>query len=729
MFADIAVIYLHLVMPPGVTRKLPSLDARWSGFGQGDDVKRQSLSNSTGLSTSKDQAGSEALSKAATPPETPYLTGRVEQLMQFLAGIEGGSRPELHFIHVLLPHVPYHFLASGHVYASGSAMPEGVLSGTIAHKAHWTTDPSLIITAYHRYLQQVGYVDNFLGDLKKRLTSAGLYDDALVIITADHGVAFRPGSYRRDFDEDNVIEILKIPLLVKLPRQQTARVDERIASSIDILPTIIDVLDIEVAWDVDGYSLLAEQESSRTDMEIAGLGRIEAVDIRGFSRLNWQIAHFKENQSLDGLVPFGPSPQLAKRKVTDFVVGNATSLTLKGGDAGYFDQINKTGRFLPALFHGHIEGSTEKGLPIALSVNGRIWATTRTSQWNEQENYFSILFPPDAFNQGKNSVDAFLIEQSDNGPVLRPIRQAKPPEPTLQRTAGGEILRFPDGRQIRVELDRRNMNGYLDTVTLAAGMFSFEGWAADLVERTPATSILVFEGETLVQRVAPDVRRAGVAKLYDQPGMLRSGYRASVPLSVLSSPDISVVALSGDRRAFKLAINASFKELIDSTFMQGYRLRKLNSGARVLLFPDGHQVKLEFDRSRINGYLDRIDVKDGLFSFEGWAVDLLAEAPVRSLLVFDGEQLLYQASPDTDRRDVADALKNPGFTRSGYRILVSEAKFSLDDSHINVIALSAGKAFKMHITDEYRQLFNRRLPGSSVQPEPQGSSANHPSHN
>src|SRR4029078_741624 len=48
----------------------------------------------------------------------------------------------------------------------------------------------------------------------------------------------------------------RIPLFVKYPRQRKGAVDSRAARTVDVLPTIADVLGIRMPWHVDGNSLL-----------------------------------------------------------------------------------------------------------------------------------------------------------------------------------------------------------------------------------------------------------------------------------------------------------------------------------------------------------------------------------------------------------------------------------------------------------------------------------------
>ena len=98
--------------------------------------------------------------------------------------------------------------------------------------------------------------DRLLGELLARLKSAGLFDSALVIVTSDHGASFRPGELMREVTDTNAADILAVPLIVKLPRSTgsapSVRIDDRPAETIDILPTVADVLGITMPWHVDG---------------------------------------------------------------------------------------------------------------------------------------------------------------------------------------------------------------------------------------------------------------------------------------------------------------------------------------------------------------------------------------------------------------------------------------------------------------------------------------------
>jgi len=545
-FSDILVIYSHVIIPPGRAKKLPSLEARWTGFG--DNLMGT-------LPAKKDGALTPGLSKKEIK--------RDNHLAQFLSQIKASSVPKLYFIHTILPHIPYCYLASGQQYSEEQKLPEGIVSDKIG----WLGEKPLIITAYNRYLQQVGYVDNFLGRLRSKLISEGIYDDSLLILTADHGVAFEQLQSRRLMTGVNNSEIFKVPMFVKLPKQNYGRIDESIVSGIDVLPTIIDVLEANVTWQLDGLSVATDQGSSRDGIDFVGLGHLGADDIVGFPRLEWQIEHFGAHTPLDRLVPKGPFNELAGRDVAGLQIGRAVDMLLISNVLGHFKYVNLESHFLPSLFRGYIKGADERNLPLAIAVNGQIWATTNTSEWDGRKNYFSVLFPTAALQQGQNIINVYLIEQSGEGLLLRPINENKKDLKLQQRLSGLDSLLFADGREVSVDTGRNNMDGYLDWLTLKDDMLVFEGWAVDLVESEPASDILIFQGEKLVWQVAPTYIRDGVAKVFDRPTLARSGYRAIVPLRVLESHsgDISVVAMSQDKRAFRIHIKEIHKELIRTT--------------------------------------------------------------------------------------------------------------------------------------------------------------------
>jgi arylsulfatase A-like enzyme/Flp pilus assembly protein TadD len=103
-------------------------------------------------------------------------------------------------------------------------------------------------------------VDHFLAYLKQK----NLYDNALIIIVGDHGEGL--GEHGEDthglFLYDSTTHV---PLLLKLPKEQQAdRVVDAQVRTTDIMPTILDVLDVPAPAKTDGVSLLRQEGPSRT---------------------------------------------------------------------------------------------------------------------------------------------------------------------------------------------------------------------------------------------------------------------------------------------------------------------------------------------------------------------------------------------------------------------------------------------------------------------------------
>ncbi len=117
------------------------------------------------------------------------------------------------------------------------------------------TDQALETEAKDRYDSSIAYVDSKLQELWRLLEQMESKRQTLVIFTSDHGESFGHRGYRGHgtLYDDNLL----VPLAVSLPDKRLAghRVARQIRS-IDLLPTILDVLGAQAAEEIDGRSLL-----------------------------------------------------------------------------------------------------------------------------------------------------------------------------------------------------------------------------------------------------------------------------------------------------------------------------------------------------------------------------------------------------------------------------------------------------------------------------------------
>ncbi len=106
----------------------------------------------------------------------------------------------------------------------------------------------------------INYVDERISELLDHLREAGLYDDSLIVITSDHGEEFAEhGLFLHA--QPGFEEITRIPLIVKLPGAPATAAPAglripHLAAVVDLMPTILDVLDLPVPEQAQGRSLM-----------------------------------------------------------------------------------------------------------------------------------------------------------------------------------------------------------------------------------------------------------------------------------------------------------------------------------------------------------------------------------------------------------------------------------------------------------------------------------------
>jgi arylsulfatase A-like enzyme/Tfp pilus assembly protein PilF len=110
------------------------------------------------------------------------------------------------------------------------------------------------------YDGEIAYVDSVVGKFFKELKARGLYDDAAIAVTADHGESL--GAHGEDthgvFLYD---ETIHVPLVIKLPKggelgdEPGKKIDNRV-ELVDVLPTLLQAIGVDVPAEVQGESLL-----------------------------------------------------------------------------------------------------------------------------------------------------------------------------------------------------------------------------------------------------------------------------------------------------------------------------------------------------------------------------------------------------------------------------------------------------------------------------------------
>ncbi|MFG2049926.1 sulfatase-like hydrolase/transferase [Micromonospora sp. NPDC048935] len=332
----------------------------------------------------REQSRAEAGLDAAEPvPADPKFRwdslddNQPARFTRFLAGLRPTTRPTLHFLHLLMPHSPWTYLPSGARYDAPEDLPND--------GAGW------VDLARQRHLAQLGYTDRLIGETLRTLRASGLYDQALVVVTADHGVSFRPGAQGRGLDAIKAAagEVAWVPMFVKEPRQQTGRVDDRNWEHVDLLPTVADEANIRLPWRVDGRSA---RQAPRTD------GTKHFYDRPG------------EPLTFPGGVPAAPPPPAPHPLVGTEVRAGPAGGNARVADLAAFTATDPDTGTLPALVWGDVPDRIPDGTLLAVAVNGRIGAVVPAVPPDPGGRRFAALLTDDRlFRAGNNQLDVFQV--------------------------------------------------------------------------------------------------------------------------------------------------------------------------------------------------------------------------------------------------------------------------------------------------------------------------------
>lgn len=128
-----------------------------------------------------------------------------------------------------------------------------------------------------QYDGSLAYLDSQVGSLIRRLQRLGVYDNTMIVITADHGEALADHNslgHRYTLYQDEV----RVPLLIKYPGQSIGQQVNTRTSHIDILPTVLDVTGIAPPEPLHGQSLKNGPPDPGREIMTEGLERISFSD-------------------------------------------------------------------------------------------------------------------------------------------------------------------------------------------------------------------------------------------------------------------------------------------------------------------------------------------------------------------------------------------------------------------------------------------------------------------
>lgn len=388
--SDLAIFYARSLLPTHAADDwLPLEDGVWGGFfarlpDRGEDTRKE-------IGEWQKKRFRKIKNK-----------DRYEMSTKYIGEMSAYPRNTFHFFHIVVPHEPYGFLPTGNSYSYS-------IERDLALK-----DTARLERAAH--ILQVGLADTILGEIRAELIRMGHWDDALVVVVADHGESYQASANRRMLEPETLGEVGFVPLLIKYPGQRVGEVDETNVQSIDIAPTVLDVLGISTGPRMDGRSLIDENaEIPEVKTITSDSGSTHVFYEKGYTRRRAaahrdSVEFFTLEDPRSDLFNFGPGlgylgeayetllPQAIPCRIS--VIGPRGNRTM-----------NLKARKINVMVKGTIsleEELSAEEVVLAISVNGTIKAVTMPYPAKGTLHFHKVLSET-YFQHGENSFNLLVL--------------------------------------------------------------------------------------------------------------------------------------------------------------------------------------------------------------------------------------------------------------------------------------------------------------------------------
>lgn len=174
---------------------------------------------------------------------------------------EKQTKPFFLYIHYLGPHHPYLLPPPYNRLFWQDDITEGMhnfMRDFIAQVWHGQQirEADMLSFIISQYDGGIRYTDDYIKSLLEELEDLGLDKNTLVILTADHGEAFQEhGEFFHGHDIYD--ELIHVPLIMRLPGiLPQNKVIHNLVRQIDIVPTVLNILDISFPKFIQGVNLM-----------------------------------------------------------------------------------------------------------------------------------------------------------------------------------------------------------------------------------------------------------------------------------------------------------------------------------------------------------------------------------------------------------------------------------------------------------------------------------------
>ncbi|MEI7740998.1 MAG: sulfatase-like hydrolase/transferase [bacterium] len=643
---DTGVIYFNTVLPGLFADRAINIDGGWSGFGE---FRRSAIDTRN------------------------YGDGEDVRFRNFVASIDG-RKDTFYFGHFFLPHVPYRFLPNGEIYNFDTLLPDGVDMSS----GRWANNEKLVSQGYQRYLLQAQFADKLLGEFIQKLKYEKIYEKSLIIITADHGVSFLAGEPRRNITSMTAPEILPIPLLVKEPNQAEGNIDDRFVSSLDIVPTIVELLSAQKPYDMSSCSLFESCERLHAFPADEKLQK-EAMN---FAALDKKLELFTYGE--DAFPELRKQHELVGQRVDYDLPMCGGSFLL--GNSSLFENVNTLSQFLPVLVTGSLTARTNSNLVI--SLNGVITSSAAVFEKDRTQN-LQAMSPERFFQNGKNIVSAYELDSKG-----KPMCELKTVIGSPLSGVGGTVL-FRESTSVKTPASDALYN--IESVREKLGVFvSINGWIAVPKGSTKVNRVIFSCGNfgdvsaTLLPRIDVDNYFKGTRDAV--------GFNLVLLDDRMKQVDMNDCQLSFSReriRKSRMAIPENKRCLLASIGAVD-RTSSVRSEDNLIELSNGgggsSSLKGVFVVDEASYNVERVSIDGGCLKISGWATNLEHSRAIDNIYILLNDDVIYSHVPNVSRDDVSRHFSVNNVENNGFDFVLSLKK-EIDIKDIKIIGRIGKKTF------------------------------------
>jgi hypothetical protein len=204
-----------------------------------------------------------------------------------------------------------------------------------------------------------------------------------------------------------------VPLFIKAPGQLKGDIRDESAQTIDVLPSMVDLVDAEVDWEFDGHSLYDGSRAHTAPEVSTDVDEVLAIAAR-------RAEQFPKGDDWVALAAVGENGDLVGRKVGALTVGEPSTYTATLAQQALFSDLPTADGTEPFVLDGTARGGSTEPPELLAAINGRIAGVV--GGYRPTANGWNFTgYVADFYREGANEVTLYEVSRDGSVVTLHPV--------------------------------------------------------------------------------------------------------------------------------------------------------------------------------------------------------------------------------------------------------------------------------------------------------------------